>query len=100
LSLLKLFKTCEISTGQLLKVVGAVPSAFLKRIFHRQPICQLSQSARFRLAGFPKLSVPIGAKDLISQVLKSFQKIQKLLALNSSEIINSVLKLKVLFKIF
>jgi hypothetical protein len=49
------------------------------------------------LAGFQKLSAqlreicyPIGAKDLNSPVLKSFLQIQKVLALNAKEFINSI----------
>jgi hypothetical protein len=71
-------------------VEAAVLPAFQKRIVHRHPICRISKLARLPLAGFQKLSVqlqdicnPIGAKDLNSPVLKSFQQIQELLALNS-----------------
>ncbi len=49
------------------------------------------------LAGFEELSAqlreicdPIGAKDLNSPVLKSFSQIQKVLALNGEEFINSI----------
>jgi hypothetical protein len=85
----KLFKTGEIATRQLSKVVGAVLPAFQKRIARRQPICQISKPVMLPLTGFQKLSAqlwdiccPIGAKDLISPVLKRFQQIQKLLPLN------------------
>jgi hypothetical protein len=55
------------------------------------------KTSKITLASFQKLSAqlcdicrPIGAKDLNSPVSKSFQQIQKLLALNGSELINSV----------
>jgi hypothetical protein len=86
----KFLKTGKIATGRLLKVVGAVLPAFQKRIVRRQPICRISKPVKLPLAGFQKLSAQlwdicysIGAKDLNSPVLKRFQKIQKLLALNA-----------------
>jgi hypothetical protein len=55
------------------------------------------KTGEMALAGFQKLSAqlreicyPTGAKDLNSPVLKSFSQIQKILALNGKEFINSV----------
>jgi hypothetical protein len=77
--------------------VGTMLPPFQKSIVHRQSICRISKPVRLPLAGFQKLSMqlrdicrPIGAKNLNSPVLKSFQQIQNLLALDSRELINSV----------
>jgi hypothetical protein len=55
------------------------------------------KTGKMALAGFQKLSAqlreicnPTGAKDLNSPVLKSFSQIQKVLAINGKEFINSV----------
>jgi hypothetical protein len=55
------------------------------------------KTCEMALAGFEELSAqlreicdPIGAKDLNSPVLKSFSQIQKVLALNGEEFINSI----------
>jgi hypothetical protein len=79
----------RLPLASLEKVVGAVWSAFQKRIVYQQPICWISKQARLPLAVSQKLLVqlreichPIGLKDFNSLVLRRLQQIQKLLALN------------------
>jgi hypothetical protein len=59
LNLPKAFKTGEIATSQLSKVVNAVLLTFQKRIVHPQPICRISTLARLPLASFQKLPVQL-----------------------------------------
>jgi hypothetical protein len=70
--------------------VGIVLPAFQKKRIKMKTYFLVSKPARLKFAGFQKLLVqlreicnPIGAKDLNLPILKSFQQVHKILALNS-----------------